>query len=81
MKKYEYQLQTLDMEEKTKVVTIELKDDQAPTAQKVIEIRLLEYYKPDPSNILAIYNILDIAREMLERLTYFEIREVIFSEN
>lgn len=77
MKKYEYQLQTLDMEEKTKVFTIELKDDQAPTAQKVIEARLLEYYNPDSSNIAAVCNVLDAAREMLERLIYFEIREVL----
>jgi len=76
MKKYEYQLQTIDMKEKTKVLAIELKDDQVPTAQKVIEIRLLDYYKPDSSNIMAVYGILDIAREMLEKLTYFEIREV-----
>lgn len=77
MKKYEYQLQTLDMKEKTNVLTIELRDDQAPTAQKVIETRLLEYYNPDSSNITAVYDVLDTAREMLERLTYFEIREVL----
>ena len=76
MKKYEYQLQTVDMKEKTKVLTIELKDDQAPTAKKVIETRLLEYYNPDSSNITAVFNVLDTAREMLERLIYFDIKEV-----
>jgi hypothetical protein len=74
MKKYVYQLQTIDMEERKKMLIIELEDDEFPTAKTIIRKRLIEAMKPN--NILEIGDILSLATKMLEKLIYFEIKEV-----
>lgn len=82
MRKFEVEIQTFDMETKSKPVIVELEHDVEPSPNNIIYYRLLNYYQENKEelNLYTTFNIawaaFNDANEMVKNLCYYNIKEI-----